>query len=77
MVRLSPWIRLRHGLILSRWQQWLFPTLCALPYLGCLVWLLSKGLIWIAQVLLAPLVMAAALALLTLWLAQQEFKGRR
>jgi hypothetical protein len=28
-------------------------------------------------VLLAPLVMAAVLALLTLWLAQQEFKGRR
>ena len=77
MVRLSPWIRLRHRLILSRWQHWLVPALCALPYLACLVWLLSKGLFWIAQVLLAPLVMAAVLALLTLWLAQQEFKGRR
>jgi hypothetical protein len=67
--------RLRHALITSRWQQWLFPALCSLPYLICLLWLLSRGLIWVAQVMLAPLLMAGALALLTLWLAQQEFRG--
>jgi len=67
----------RHVLITSRWQQWLFPSLCCLPYLLCLVWLLSKGLIWVAQVMLAPLLMGGALALLTLWLAQQEFRGPR
>lgn len=66
--------RLRHALITSRWQQWLFPSICCLPYLLCLVWLLSRGLVWVAQVMLAPLLMAGALALLTLWLAQQEFR---
>ena len=72
--------QLRHALITSRWQQWLFPAICCLPYIACLVWLLSRGLIWVAQLMLAPLVMGGALALLTLWLAQQEFKafkGRR
>ena len=49
--------KLRHWLIVSRWQRWLFPVCCAVPYLGILFWLLSRGLIWVAQVLLAPLVM--------------------
>ena len=44
-------------MITSRWQRWLFPACCAVPYLGILFWLLSRGLIWVAQVLLAPLVM--------------------
>jgi hypothetical protein len=71
-------VRARHRLITSRWQRWLFPALCCLPYLACLVWLLSKGLVWIAQVMLAPLLMAAILAGVTLWLAQQEFRmGRK
>ena len=69
--------RLRHALITSRWQQWLFPGLCCVPYLACLVWLLSKGLVWVAQVMLAPLVMGGVLALLTLWLAQQEFRASK
>ena len=34
------------------------------------------GLIWVAQVLLAPLVMGAVLALLTVGLARAEFKTR-
>lgn len=73
-----PWlVRLRHRLILSRWQRWWFPSLCLLPYLLCLVWMLSKGLVWVAQVLLAPLLMGAAMAGLTIWLAQQEFRTTR
>ena len=76
MTRLSSWTRFRHLLIVSRWERWLFPTLCIIPYLTILVWLLSRGLIWVSQVLLAPLLMGAILALLTLWLADAEFKTR-
>ena len=76
MTQLSLLIRLRHLLITSRWQRWLFPALCIVPYLAILVWLLSRGLIWVSQVLLAPLLMGAVLALLTLWLARAEFRTR-
>ena len=76
MTKLSLWIRLRHLLITSRWQRWLFPALCIVPYLAILIWLLSRGLIWVSQVLLAPLLMGAVLALLTLWLARAEFRTR-
>lgn len=76
MTQLSIWIRLRHLLITSRWQRWLFPALCIIPYLAILIWLLSLGLIWISQVLLAPLLMGVVLALLTLWLARAEFRTR-
>ncbi len=69
-------VRARHLLITSRWQRWLFPALCCLPYVGCLIWLLSRGLFWIAQVMLAPLLMAAVLAGVTLRLAQLEFRMR-
>ena len=67
---------MRHLLITSRWQRWLFPALCIVPYLAILIWLLSRGLIWVSQVLLAPLLMGAVLALLTLWLARAEFRTR-
>ena len=73
-VQLTRWRQLRHALIRSRWRRWLLPLLCSLPYLLSLIWLLLIGEAWIAQVLLAPLVMAATLALLSLWLARQEFK---
>lgn len=76
MKQLSIWIRLRHLLIMSRWQRWLFPALCIVPYLAILLWLLTRGLIWVSQVLLAPLLMGAVLALLTLWLARAEFRTR-
>lgn len=76
-VNALPWqARLRHLVITSRWQRWLFPSICLLPYLAVLLWLLTKGLIWVAQVLLAPLVMGAVLGLLTLWLARAEFRSR-
>jgi len=67
--------RLRHFIIISKWQRWLFPTLCIIPYLIILIWLLSCGLVWVAQVLLAPLLMAGLLALLTLLLAKAEFRS--
>ena len=76
MIHLSLRTRLRHLLITSRWQRWLFPVICIAPYMSILVWLLSRGLIWVAQVLLAPLVMGAVLALLTVGLARAEFKTR-
>ena len=68
--------RLRHTLIASRWQRWLFPAICLTPYLCILVWLVTRGLFWIAQVLLAPLLMGGVLALMTLGLANAEFKAR-
>ena len=74
MTQLPRLTRLRHLLIVSRWQRWLFPTICIIPYLSILFWLLSRGLIWVSQVLLAPLLMGAVLGLLTLWLAKAEFK---
>lgn len=76
MTQLSYWTRLRHLLIMSRWKRWLFPTLCIMPYLAILVWLLISGLFWVSQVLLAPLLMGAVLALMTLWLARAEFRTR-
>ena len=73
MTHLPLLTRIRHLVITSRWQRWLFPTICILPYLAILGWLLSRGLIWIAQVLLAPLLMGAVLGLMTLGLAMAEF----
>jgi hypothetical protein len=69
-------VRLRHVLIRSQWRRWLVPALCSGPYLLSIVWLLLRSQIWIAQVLLAPLVMAAAIGLLTLVLARAE-NGQR
>jgi hypothetical protein len=72
-----PWpVRARHLWIRSRWRRWLFPLICSLPYLLSLFWLAQRGQIWIAQVLLAPLVMAAAIGVLTLVLARLEDGGR-
>ena len=74
MIQLPFWTRFRHVLITSRWKRWLFPTLCVIPYLSILIWLLSRGLIWVSQVLLAPLLMGVVLAVLTLGLAKAEFR---
>jgi len=65
-------VRLRHVFIRSRWRGWLLPVLCSLPYLMSIGWLMQRGQFWIAQVLLAPLLMAAAIGLLTLGLARAE-----
>ena len=74
-IELSRWRQLRHVLIRSRWRRWFLPLLCSVPYLTSLFWLLFIGEGWIAQVLLAPLVMAGSIALLSLWLARQEFRN--
>ena len=76
MSHLSRSTRFRHLLITSRWQRWLFPAICIFPYIVILVWLLMNGLIWIAQILLAPLLMGAVLAMMTLALARAEFRAR-
>ena len=68
-------VRLRHAWIRSRWQRWLFPVICSLPYGLSLLWLLCRGQLWIAQVLLAPLVMAVAIGLLT-WILGRLEQGR-
>lgn len=73
--RLSFIHRLRHGLIRSRWKRWLLPAICAFPYVASILWLLLLGEVWIAQVLLTPLLMALLLGTLTLWLARQEFRS--
>ena len=81
MIRFPFFVRVRHWFIISRWQKWLFPLACCVPYAAVLVWLLMRGLFWVAQVLMAPLVMGSLLAGLTLWLAREEFRtelrGRR
>ena len=67
-------VRWRHRLIRSRWQRWWFPSLCALPYLLSIAWLLQLNQQWIVGVLLAPLVMGAVIAAITWVLARQEFR---
>ena len=73
-IQLSYWRQLRHALIRSRWRRWLLPLICVLPYLLSVLWLMLIGESWIAQVLLAPLLMAGVLGLLSFWLARQEFQ---
>ena len=66
----------RHLWIRLQLRRWILPALCALPYLLCLLWMLIRGLVWLAQIMLAPLVMALLLWLLTWWLAKLEFRQR-
>jgi hypothetical protein len=75
MYQLPIQARLRHWLIRSQWRRWWFPGFCALPYLASLMWLVVRQQLWIAQVMMAPLLMGLALSLLTLWLARQEFRS--
>lgn len=74
-LRLSLWRRLRHWLIRSRWRRWLLPFICVIPYFASILWLLILGEVWIAQVLLAPLLMGLMLGLLSICLARQEFRS--
>lgn len=66
--------KLHHLLIRSRWRRWLFPVACAVPYISSIIWLVSIDQLWIAQILLAPLVMTFLLAILTFLLARLEFR---
>ena len=74
MIHLTAWQRLRHLLIRSHWRRWSVPVLCSLPYLASLIWLLIRGQVWIVQVMLAPLLMGALLAALTLFLSHLEYR---
>ena len=74
MIELNKRQQLRHFLIRSRWRRWLVPLMCAVPYLASLAWLVSRQQAWIAQIMLAPLVMTGLLAVLSLTLARFEFR---
>ena len=65
--------QLRHLLIRLRLSRWLAPGLCALPYLASILWLIAKGQLWIAVVMLSPAVVLALLIGLTWLLARLEF----
>ena len=67
---------LQHVIIRLRVSRWLAPGICAVPYIGSLIWLLHKGLTWIALVMLSPLMVLMLLIGLTWLLAQLEFRGR-
>lgn len=75
-LRISRLSAIRHRLIKLRVKKWLFPFVCSLPYLLSLVWLCFVGQSWIAQIMLAPLLMTLLLSLLSLFLARLEFRGK-
>ena len=66
--------RIHALLISSRYKKWSLPLLFSLPYLFSLVWLSLKGLFWIVQIMLAPVLMTLLLCLLTFVLAKLEFR---
>ena len=68
------WVRLRHRWILCQWRRWAVPVLCFIPYVCSILWLIQRQLLWVAGVLLAPLVMGMVLIGLTWWLERQEFR---
>lgn len=63
-----------HLAIRSQWKHWIFPLFCMIPYLLALLWLVSRNQFWIAQVMLAPLVMMFAVISMALLLAKIEFR---
>ena len=67
---------LRHLWIRLRLTRWLGPSICALPYLGSIVWLVAKGQLWIAMVMLSPALVLSLLITLAWLLARLEFGGR-
>lgn len=69
------WPFWRHQLIRLQWRRWLVPALLMLPYCASLIWLQSQGLIWLVQIMLAPLVMGLVLGLITWMLAWLEYRS--
>ena len=66
--------KLRHWLITSRWQRWLFPVCCAVPYVGILLVIESR------VDLGRPGAFGShcdgrGVGGMTLWLARQEFRN--
>ena len=69
------WPFWHHQLIRLQWRRWLVPTLLMLPYGASLIWLQSQGLIWLVQIMLAPLVMGLIIGLITWLLARLEYRA--
>ena len=70
----SQWPYWHHYLIRIQWKRWLAPAILFIPYLASLLWLLKKGLLWLVQIMLAPIVMGLILGALTWLLAKLEFR---
>ena len=69
------WPYWHHLLIRSQWRRWLAPTLLIIPYVASLIWLQHQGLIWLVQIMLAPLVMGLVIGLVTWRLARLEYRA--
>lgn len=67
--------RWRHLWIHLRVRHWLAPALCAFPYLLAMAWVVSKGQLWMAGLMLSPVLLMGGLGLLTWLLARAEFAG--
>jgi hypothetical protein len=67
--------KFRHLWIRLRLSRWLAPALCAVPYLASILWLVTKGQLWIAGVMLSPALVLTLLIALTWLLARLEFRG--
>lgn len=68
------WPFWRRKLILLQLRRWLIPTLLLLPYLFSLLWLKLQGLVWLLQIMLAPILMTLVMIALTWLLARLEFR---
>ena len=67
--------KLLNLIIRTRWKRWIFPFLCSIPYFASIIWLISKQQLWIAQILLAPILMTLMLVGITFLLAKLEFRN--
>ena len=68
-------MKIRGVVIRMRVKRWILPVVCFLPYVVSLVWMLTQGLVWIFQIMLAPLIMGTVLGIMTFILAEVEFRG--
>lgn len=62
------WIR-------ARVRKWIAPALCAIPYVGSIIWLLLYSKVWIAMTMIVPAFLILSIGLLTWVLARIEFYG--
>ncbi len=74
MINFTTTQKLRHLIIKSGWRKWIPLALSGIPYILSIFWLLGKGQAWIANVMLAPILMTGLLVLLTVILARLEFR---
>ena len=69
------WPFWHHQLIRLQLRRWLVPVLLMLPYAASLIWLQHQGLVWLVQIMLAPLVMGLVIGLITWLLARLEYRA--